>query len=61
MTAMLAKYQAQAVGYTVVKHDPDGTPVVNVWALSPVAFAGMCGNSSWAERRHAAMRVWRNM
>lgn len=57
----IAKFRAKQVGYTVVRHDRGGTTVVQVWALSPSAYLGICGNSSYAERRRASMCLWRNV
>lgn len=57
----LLTLRAVDVGYTIVGADESGVPIVEIWALSPRAFTGMCGNSSVSERRQGSMRLWRNV
>lgn len=58
---VLQKFRPEDIGYSVIRNEPDGTPVVQVWILSPSAYAGMCGNSNYTERREGSMLVWRNL
>ena len=48
-------------GYTAAGTGRDGVPVVQLWALTPNAWGGMCGNSTRAERRRGGMLLWRNV
>lgn len=52
--------RANGWGYTIIGADSRNQPVVQVWVKSPVAYAGMCGFSTTAERHRGAMQVWRN-
>jgi len=60
-TFAIQKLRATSIGHTVVGHAADGTPVVQVWVLSPQAYDGMCGNSSHEERCNGGMLLWRNL
>jgi len=57
----LNRLRATEIGCRVVGTSPQGWPLVQIWVRSPVAYGGMCGNSSWAERRRGTMLVWRNL
>src|SRR5688500_5113758 len=58
----LARIVASSAGCSVVRTDPDGTPVVHIVALSPRSYGGvMCGLATTEERRRGAMKLWRNV
>ena len=61
VTRALQTIQAQRVGYAIVGMAPDGTPLIQLWALSPRAYFGICGNSSYKERCESRMLLWRNV
>jgi hypothetical protein len=52
--------RTNAWGYTIVGADATNRPVIQVWLQGPIAYGGMCGNSSAASRRRGFMQVWRN-
>jgi hypothetical protein len=58
---MVSHLRTKTMGCTVIRTDPSGTPVVRLVALSPCAYAGMCGNSTWVERRRGNMLLWRDV
>ena len=53
--------RASRTGFTTVGAEPDGTPVVQMWVLTPRVYGLICGNSSQVARQRARMPLWRNV
>jgi hypothetical protein len=58
--AVLHLIKAKKLGYTITGTDPDGTPVVHLWALSVNEFRGLDDGDEYEQRR-AKWLLWRNL
>jgi hypothetical protein len=58
--SVLLLIKSKKVGYTITGTDPDGTPVVHLWALSVNQFRGLDDEDEY-EHQRANWLLWRNV